>query len=115
MRSRTSNPGVFGTPLGAAQHLLTRALNCAISSLERFDLFSLGGAARLVTVSVGKSSSQASRAAVAARSSTLSSAAVVESFFCGGFWAVSGFGLVGCGLEDSGLEDSGLGDSGFGA
>src|SRR5580692_2211792 len=95
------NPGALGTPSGTAQHLLICALKSAISSLERFDLSSLGGAARLASVSVGRLSIHAIRAAAAA----CSSAAVVASFFGCGLW------LACCG--DSGLDGSGLGGSGL--
>src|SRR5258708_7747422 len=82
------------------------AVKSAISSAARLDLLSLGGAARLVTVSVGKLSIQASRAAVAARSSALLSARVVELPFGDGFWPASEPGLRGTGRGGSALPSS---------
>src|SRR5215469_618668 len=67
-RTRISTPS--GTPSGVDQHLLTCVLNASITSAVRFDFPSLGGAIKLTAVSVCKFIIQASRAAVAARSSS---------------------------------------------
>src|ERR1700722_4103057 len=101
-------------PAGATQHLLTCALNSAIVPPARFDLFSLGGAARLPDVSVGRLSIQASRAAVATRSSALAGAPDSELLLGTGFWLASGPGLIGSGLSGSGLGGAGLGGAGLG-